>query len=267
MFRFLASLLFLLGVSQGISGCELSANSERANDDDPNDSPEPGDGGGGGGGGAPVQANCELPSACVLAASTCCECPSFAVPSSDGFVDSCEDVDCEASEICPAVVASCDGNQCQVACAAVATEAQCEFGFVRDSAGCLLDECVSGFSLIACEQASDCQQIPSDCCGCARGGRDQAVLASDAAAVAKGLACTGQESCPEIDVCDSTESPQCVAGACVLTTSDTTDIPPSVTLCGTLALGPCSDGFTCLLNYAAEETASALGVGVCVESP
>ncbi len=257
MFRFLASLIFLLGVSQGMAVCELSANSETTADA-PTDGAEPG--------GAPVQADCELPSACVLAASTCCECPSFAVPLSDGFVDSCEDVDCEASEICPAIVASCEGNQCQVACAAVATENQCEFGFVRDSAGCLVDECDSGDNVLACKQASDCQQIPSDCCGCARGGSEQAVLASAAAALLSELACTGQESCPEIDVCDSEEAPQCVAGACVLTSAGPTDSPPSAALCGTLALGLCSAGFTCLLNYAAEETASALGVGVCVES-
>lgn len=266
MLRLFATLLLLIAPLVLTSACEFSSDEAGARNDAPVDGAEPDPMGGGGGGGAP-EFGCQIDSDCMLAASTCCECPSFAVSLNGGFGDSCEEVDCEEAVMCPAIVPRCDQNQCQIACAAIVTNKSCEFGFDRDTAGCLVDECESVASLIGCTEASECVQIPSDCCGCGRGGADQAVLAGEAASATEELACTGNEICPEIDVCDIEESPQCVAGSCVLTTVDIQDVPPGQgPLCGGSGLEACADGFVCLLNKSDAENASTLGVGVCVES-
>ncbi len=227
---------------------------------------DPGGGGGGGGGGAPEQA-CEEASDCELAASTCCECPSFAAPIQDGFGNSCEDVECPPSDLCPAVMAVCAQEQCQMVCAPLEVTQTCVLGFARDAAGCLLDACqTASLDVLICEQDSDCTQIPADCCGCSQGGRDQAALTADAAEITVALDCSGEEICPDVNVCDSEAAPKCFAGACFLTQIDVDSSldDGEEELCGTPALGPCAQNSRCLVNQVPGAEVTEIGVGICV---
>jgi hypothetical protein len=208
-------------------------------------------------------APCEEAADCVLAASTCCECPTFAVATTDGYGDGCALVECPApdpSGACPALEAACEDQACAVRCAEVAATRTCAGGFARDALGCLLDACAEA-PAARCEDDDDCVQVPADCCGCARGGADTAVLADAADAHADGLACTGDEVCPRVDVCDAGEVPTCVAGACALLGAPSED-DEATAYCGTPDHPSCPEGSACVLN-ADDPVAAALGVGVC----
>ncbi len=240
--------------------------------DEANRNPDDGFGGGAGGGdmnpdpGEP-SGQCQVAEDCVLAASTCCECPSFAAPVGEGYDAGCDAVDCkEPSGLCPAVEATCDSGECVMICSPVEVNRTCAFGFERDAGGCLQNSCAatppSGGE---CQVDNDCVQIPADCCGCDGGGADQAVPNDEAESILDGLACPDNPSCPDIDVCDVSQVPRCIAGLCAL--ADEPMNPnleePSIQMCGTPELGMCPEGFRCLLNGDSAKKASDLGVGSC----
>ena len=250
------------------SGCfDGLASSETASDKGPNSGgggevPEPGDDDGFGG-----AQQCATASDCVLAASTCCECPSFAAPTGEGYDAGCDAVDCEApTGVCPAVEATCDSGECVMICSPIQTDRTCSFGFVRDEAGCLVNECAGAETEVAeCEIDDDCVQIPADCCGCANGGEDRAAPTSDSVGLVDGLDCPPDPACPGVDVCDATQVPRCITGACVLSDESVNPQPdPSSTqLCGTPQLEACPDESVCILNEVSAKEANNLGVGSC----
>ncbi len=207
---------------------------------------------------------CTTPTDCVLAASTCCECPSFSAPVGGGYDAGCEEVECGPQQgVCPAVEPRCDTGTCVMVCSPLVADRTCAEGFVRDEAGCLRNECVVSDEIAICEVDDDCQKIPADCCGCALGGVDHAVPAADADSFLGSLDCPPGPECPGVDVCDSEQVPRCIAGACTLGVAST-DVDPLLSqLCGTPQLSLCPPASLCMLN-AEDGNASALGVGLCV---
>jgi hypothetical protein len=209
----------------------------------------------------PSGASCSPDPGCEAAASTCCACPTFAVPAGAGWNDACEDVPCPAPASCPDVLAVCADGGCALVCAEVTCGLTCETGFAVDAAGCLTCACAPR-APPACTTASDCVQVAADCCGCSRGGADTAVLVGAAAEHVRGLGCTGGEVCPDIDVCHPAAAPACRNGACVLVTSE--DGPPGALpdgACGRADLAACPAGERCVLNRS--PAADAAGVGMC----
>lgn len=217
----------------------------------------------------PVAAECVTADDCVLAASTCCGCPDFAMPDL-GWQDGCEVVECPSPDPDPAdpqgagcapVVAACDRGTCTVACALVACDLTCADGFVMDDAGCLRCACAGAEDPVSeCVDDAECVRVPADCCGCARGGADAAAPADEADSRVDQLDCPADPAdaaCPEIDVCDPTLAPRCVAGRCTLAGPP----PASDGLCGAPDLAPCPDGTVCVLN--ADEGATRAGLGTC----
>ena len=240
-----------------------------------NDDSADGDqGGGAGGDGAlpPESAECEIADDCVAAASTCCDCPTFAVPSSSGYDQACDEVSCDAPSGCAAVEPACLGGACQLVCSPIPTDQSCEFGFVRDDFGCLLDACAASPDAGAaeCELDTDCVQVPADCCGCAAGGEDTAVPADQVAAHEDSLDCRADPTCPDVDVCDPTEEPRCVFGRCELSSPPTdpggddgmSEEPPAVR-CGITGDPPCEGGQVCVLNHPDGGDATLAGAGSC----
>lgn len=207
-----------------------------------------------------VFAECESAMDCVLAASTCCGCGEYAMPDR-GLQDSCEDVECPEPEpgACPAVAAACVGGACTTACVEVACALSCEAGFATDAAGCLVCACaVASDPAPSCLVDDDCVAVPADCCGCARGGSDTAVPASEAAAFDDALDCDANAACPEVDVCDPSATPRCVSGRCALGGEPSDELSPT---CGRPDLPVCPDGTVCVLN--ADPSASGQGLGTC----
>jgi len=243
-----------------LGGCFDNLSNESAEkDQDPNSGEPPND---------DQAPQCTTTSDCVLAASTCCECPSFSAPSTEGYDDAdCEAVECGPQGVCPAVEPQCDTGVCVMICSPLIADRTCAVGFVRDEAGCLRNACVVvSDELAICEFDEDCTQIPADCCGCALGGVDQSVPVSEADSFLGGLDCPPNPSCPEVNVCDPEQVPRCIAGACTLGIAPT-DIQPdpsTLQLCGTPQLSMCPVGSLCILNAEAGEMAATLGVGSCV---
>src|SRR5690606_40804527 len=64
--------------------------------------------------------------------------------------------------------------------------------------------------------SSDLARARDDCCGCARGGMDTAVPASEVAAHEAALMCPQDPSCPDVDTCAPELAARCIAGACTL---------------------------------------------------
>lgn len=221
-------------------------------------------------GGAPAE--CSAASECVLAASTCCECSSFGAPANEGYLEGCEDVQCQPREDCPGVEVVCDGGRCVMICSAVIADRSCEQGFLRDEAGCLVNTCrppddSSGRS--ECELDSECAQVPADCCGCERGGDDTAVRADEAEAHVNALACTDRGTCPDIDTCSGDEA-RCIGGSCMLAPGPAESEPGNGgegALCGSPELPACSADLVCVLNAPQFMDASDLGLGVCQPGP
>jgi hypothetical protein len=250
--------LVALLVSAGL-GC--SGQSEAALGD------EGGEGGGADPGEAPAPVECQVPSDCVPASSTCCDCPSFAVPEASGFGEGCSEVNCGEPSGCPLVEPACVAGRCELVCSPVATERLCASGFAIDGAGCLLDECAQAAPdpVGSCERDLDCVQVPADCCGCARGGADTAVPAEEEDEHIEGLACPSDPACPEVDVCHPDDEPRCVASRCHLVESNQDDGSgqgPSVP-CGSPDLEPCPAGFMCVLNHPNAADVTRLGLGSC----
>jgi len=201
---------------------------------------------------------CVVDADCAAAASTCCACPTFAVPARSGWPELCEDVPCDAPGSCSAVSPVCRSSACVLACSEIACDRQCADGFVVDGGGCLTCACRTPSSPV-CTAAADCARVPADCCGCARGGADTAVAVNDVERHQRELACGPEARCPEVNVCPAGIAPACRGGRCVLDDGDPGTAPAGA--CGHPDLPPCPAGTRCLLNRSPD--ADAAGVGVC----
>jgi len=245
----------------GLTGCHTA--SDQANGAiDPNP--------GGGGGSAPAE--CATAADCTLAGPSCCVCPTYALPVSSGWDQSCEDVTCNTPAAdCPSAPA-CDNGLCVLMCTPVACDGatQCDAGFAREDAGCLTCSCAAGTDPQApagCTGDADCVEVPADCCGCARGGADTAVPASEADSFGNSLGCTGSATCPERDVCDPAATVRCVGGSCQLAPAPGGGgAPPdggpisSPQACGGADLAPCPTGEACVVNDPDAPAGSNLGI-------
>lgn len=254
----------LLLVVLAAAGCTSSSGENLAADDGSGDGSS--DGSGGGAGGSPEVAECQLPSDCVPANSTCCECPAFAVPAASGYEEACADVACDPAPTgCALTEPACLGGRCELVCSPVVTDLVCETGFARDDFGCLLDACADSGGVAECDRDADCVEVPADCCGCASGGSDTAVPAGSEADYHDSLSCPPDPSCPDVNVCDPDSAPRCIAGSCQLVTPPSEpdgDTAPSV-LCGTADTAPCPDGQVCVLNHPDASDATQAGAGSC----
>lgn len=236
----------LVGGLAGVGGCHEDAETLAG---------VPDDGTGGVGGGAGLS-SCTVDDDCATAAATCCECPTFAVGLGDPANRACDGVACPGQETCPANVrAACDEGQCVLACVAMACPAACPTGYALDPTGCLSCACAAP-QLSGCVVDTDCVQTRADCCGCARGGEDLAVLASERAAHDAALGCPAAPLCPSIDVCEPDAAPRCIQGRCELTGGS---LPAGA--CGRPDLPECPAGTQCTINES--DLANEYGVGVC----
>jgi len=210
----------------------------------------------------PGQAPCMRDSDCVLAAATCCECPAFAVSKFDPKHQACMGVECPDRECAENVTAICSEElSCELACApAECAITDCPEGYIIDDpTGCLSCACAMP-SQLACLQDSDCVQTRADCCGCANGGKDTAVPASEQAAYDEMLQCEAEPQCPGVNSCEAGAAPQCVQGSCELLVGG---LPPNA--CGRPDLMACKNGEVCVVNV--NDQANMHGVGVCQPPP
>lgn len=213
------------------------------------------DGAGGGAPGAGLSA-CLEDRDCVAAAATCCDCPEFAVNVGDPAHRACTGVTCPGQRGCePNVRAACDQGDCVLACVELACPVSCPSGYAIDPTGCLSCTCAAP-EPGGCAADADCVQTRADCCGCAQGGQDTAVVASERASYDAMLGCPAAPACPAVDVCEPEAAPRCVQGRCELTSG----LPPGA--CGRADLPACPAGAVCTVN--ASDAASMQGVGVCV---
>ena len=208
---------------------------------------------------APGAGECATADDCALAASTCCECPTYAVAGGDADVGACDEVECPAPDACPAIVAACEQGVCTIACAPVTCDLTCADGFAVDEAGCLVCACAAADPAPACVGDDDCVRVAGDCCGCARGGADTAVPAGTEDSFGESLMCPADPSCPDVDVCDPSLAPRCVSGRCALVAPPADDRADA--RCGAPELPPCPEGTVCVLN--ADSEATEAGLGVC----
>jgi len=260
--RFAGSLSLLAAVALSAAGCFTSSGEDLASGEDRD---EGDDSGGGGGGANPEPQECIVASDCVPAGSTCCDCPTFAVPASSGYEEGCADVTCEpAPADCSLSEPACLAGRCALVCSPLVTDMVCETGFARDDFGCLLDVCANlDGSGAECDRDADCVEVPADCCGCAMGGAETAVPAGTEADYHDGLSCPPDPACPGVDVCDPGSEPRCIAGSCQLVSSPSEDGETPSVLCGTADTPPCPDGQVCVLNHPEGGDATQVGAGSC----
>jgi len=211
---------------------------------------------------------CSRDEDCVLAGPTCCDCPTYALPASSGWADSCSSVDCAMPSTCAALIARCDFGGCRAQCAPITCELSCPQGFAADGAGCLTCACNSMPAPPSCMLDDDCVEVPADCCGCARGGADTAVPRATVDAYLASLDCPsdpGMGACPDVSTCDAERAPRCLDYQCSLVgPNDPAWAEPPAGACGRADLPPCPAGQRCVLNRDSE--ANPLGLGVC-EAP
>lgn len=230
-----------------LAGCHRDADTSAAGDDD---------GAGGGSPNGPELSACVEDRDCVAAAATCCDCPAFAVNVDDPAHRACTGVSCPGPSGCEANVrAACDQGECVLACVELACPTDCPTGYQIDPTGCLSCACAAP-DPGGCALDADCVQTRADCCGCAQGGADTAVLGSERDAHDAMLGCPAAPACPDVDVCDPEAAPRCIQGRCELTAA----LPPGA--CGREDLPACPAGDVCSVNTSAP--ASMQGVGVCV---
>jgi hypothetical protein len=213
------------------------------------------DGGGSGGEGGPP-GECQLDSQCYPAAARCCDCPTYAMPESAG-IDLCAGVTCPMpGPVCSTSVhVACVNEMCQLACDVTECDLECPDGFATDASGCVACACYQVASR-ECMLSTECAETPADCCGCALGGTDTAVVASDVDNYEASLDCPPNPECPGVSTCQADLSPQCVQGACALQPA----LPENA--CGRPDLPLCGMGMVCAVN--SDPLASAQGVGVCI---
>lgn len=243
----LGARLAVIGVLATAAACIGSVDSLENAGDNPNSTP-----------GAPA---CGVDADCVAAGPTCCACPTFALTIYDPVARACAAVkpECGPSDCTDNVVARCSEGRCELACKPLSCgAASCPYGFVADMNGCLTCECAAP-PPGGCAADGDCVQTRADCCGCARGGLDTAVLASERSQFDANLNCSASPACPGVSTC-TTDEPTCVQGRCVLASRD---LPAGA--CGRSDLPPCASGLACIVN--ASDQANMHGVGVCGEPP
>ncbi len=211
---------------------------------------------GGGGGFGPGR--CGSAADCVLAAATCCECPTFASSIDDPTVQACTDVGCPANNTCADNVhADCSSDGvCVLVCAPTQCSTDCAAGYATDPSGCLTCACAMPAS-DGCTKDADCVETRADCCGCHVGGIDTAVLGRDVMRFDAMLGCPADAACPGVDTCIAGDAPRCVQGQCELLPEG---LPPNA--CGRPDLAACGAGTVCTVN--ASDPANLYGVGVCV---
>lgn len=215
-----------------------------------------GDGEGAGSGGAAPE--CTTANDCAFGAAKCCDCPTYAAPKHDPTINACAGVMCPVSTCPQNIQLACNTGRCELACAPMQCDLSCGDGFVVDANGCLSCACAQVTSR-SCAADQDCVEAPADCCGCAKGGHDTAVLGVELAAYEAGLDCPANPSCPGNNTCDLAEGPACVQGACDLVA------PAPAKACGRADLAACATGEQCVVN--ADPTATAHGLGVCQPLP
>lgn len=238
----------LVALVLALAGCPVRSADERVTANPPQQD-----------GSAPAP-GCTVDDDCVAAAATCCDCPAFAVGVDDPASRACTGVVCPMPSACPNNVrAACDGGTCVLACVEMACPTACANGYQLDATGCLSCEC-AGAAPGGCTVDSDCVQARADCCGCARGGVDTAVLASEQMAYDAALGCEADAACPDVDVCEPGAEPRCVQGRCELLSMGM--LPQQA--CGRPDLPPCPEGTVCIVN--ADAGANEQGVGVCSPS-
>ena len=247
--RLLVFLVLLVGLG-AFAGCPASNKDVGAYADD-------GAGGGSGSNGSPQA--CNVDNDCATAAATCCDCPAFAVNVHDPSHRACGGVSCPGQTSCPDNVrAACDNGFCALVCNQLVCAASCPAGYEIDAnTGCLSCACAA-VEPGGCMVDGDCVETRDDCCGCHRGGRDTAVLASQLGAYDASLGCGSSPYCPAVDACESGAAPHCIQGRCELAVSSG---PPPMA-CGRDDLPACAPGYQCTVND--NPAASLLGVGVCV---
>jgi hypothetical protein len=214
------------------------------------------DGAGMGSGGAGAPSECDVASDCVAAGPRCCDCPTHAVPATDPAQRACDEVDCEPMSCGSPLEPACEGGRCVLACSPVACDgASCAYGFVTDVNGCLTCECAAPPAM-ECGLDADCARVREDCCGCAMGGEDTAILASEVALHDASLGCPTTPACPGFDTCAPDLAARCVQGMCALVSG-----APPADACGRADLPACPVSQVCTVN--ADEQATMYGVGVC----
>jgi hypothetical protein len=195
---------------------------------------------------------------CALAATKCCDCPTFAVPANDPQHTSCANVTCPPPMSCANnVAATCEMGKCTLTCVEMQCPMSCATGFAIDPSGCLSCTCAQTAGAGGCTLDGDCVETRADCCGCALGGADTAVLAADQASFDASLHCPAMPFCPQQNVCEAGATPHCVEGACALFSG-----PLPANACGRADLPACPANLVCAVN--ADPTASHYGVGVCI---
>jgi len=215
-----------------------------------------GDDGDGSGAAAP---ECATANDCAFGAAKCCDCPTYAAPKSDPAVNACTGVMCPVTTTCPMNVAlACNAGRCELACAPMECTLSCADGFAVGANGCVACQCAEVTSR-SCTADQDCAEAPADCCGCAKGGHDTAVPASQLADYIAGLNCPTNPSCPGNNTCDAADGPACVQGACDLV------VPAPAAACGRPDLPACAAGSHCVVN--ADTAATAHGLGLCEPLP
>lgn len=246
--------LFVL--TAGLAGCFGTLDASNTGADDKN----PGSGSGSG-----AASECFQDSECVAVGAKCCDCPTFAVPTSDPAYRACTGVTCPGTgsgsgsggATCPDnVIPRCDGGHCVLACEPLACQLSCPDGFASDMNGCLSCTCAEPVAG-GCKLDGDCVETRADCCGCMKGGTDTAVLKQDQAAYDMMLACPAQPQCPGSNTCEPGAAPHCVQSKCELTTG----LPPNA--CGRFDLPMCQQGEECVVN-GPDMNANQQGVGVCM---
>lgn len=205
--------------------------------------------------GAGAIPECATDSQCMAAGLKCCDCPSYAAPTSDPAVQACGGVMCPTSTCPDNVRAACSGGQCVLACKPLQCSMTCADGYAIDPTGCEECACAAPTSR-ACIADSDCVRTRADCCGCAGGGTDTAVLAAEQASYDASLMCPSSPTCTGSGTCAPDLAPACIEGSCALVSP----LPPGA--CGRSDLPACPSGQSCTLN--AVDAATARGVGVCM---
>ncbi len=203
---------------------------------------------------------CATDGDCRPAASTCCECPTFAVTTGDPIATACTGVTCPVMPTCAATVAAiCEQGRCTLACEPMACAATYDGGYALDGSGCLT--CAPAAPVAdatACASDGECVETRADCCGCAAGGADTAVLAGTEAAFDASLACDPHAACPAISTCEADAAPRCVQGRCALLAG-----AAPANACGGANLPACSAGQVCTVNL--DPDATDRGLGVCAD--